>query len=92
MAVRTEAWQQETSSAVPHLGAAIRDTEVMSSVLVSALPSGGQQAITVCFLSGPRTCQPGCHVFAVPKAEQGSNDLLASTAPGTAGAGCIHAA
>lgn len=38
-----------------------------SHVLVIAFSSGGQQAITVCFLSGSRTCQPGCNVFAVFK-------------------------
>lgn len=80
------------SSGVPHLGTAIRDTEVMSSILLSDLASRGHQTITVCFLSGSRSCQPGCNNFAVLKAERGPNDLLACTVPGTARAGCIRSA
>lgn len=64
---------------------AIRDAEVMSSILDSGLALRGHLAITVCLLSGSRTCQPGCNIFAVLKAERGPNDLLACTVPGTAG-------
>lgn len=70
-----------------HLVTAARGTEVLSSVLVSVLTSGGHQAVTVCFLPGPRTCQPGSIMFAVLKSKGGSNYLLAHTVAGTAGAG-----
>lgn len=80
------------NSSMLHSGIAVRGTEFLSSVLVSALASGGHQAITVCSLPGPRTCHPGCIMFAVLKFKHGSSDFLAHTAPGTAGAGWIHAA